>query len=209
MKSSRRKQSRPDRQSSSSLMKRDDCRINECIRDVAAALPTSVPRGKVGRRFDASRPVTIHIYPAGGTIPYEKNQHLLVVSRCASARLASLPSLQRTQSLVRKCSAGPEHWIPLCPLDYAGGSAGGLCSHRVWWSVCFIFRGAHQRDGAKHPGRKQHAVAGHDHYRRDFRSWNSQCDGQHSKWELGRFGLFQRRNQQRAHLDYYLARGPL
>jgi len=152
-----------------------------------------------------TRPGEHHTYLLpGGTIPYEKNQHLLAAFRCASARLARIPSVQRTQSLVRKCSAGPEHWIPFCQHDYDGAGAGGLCSHCKWWSVCFVLCGAHQRDGPQHPGRKQYAVASHDHSCRDFRSWNGQCDGQHSERELRRFGLFKRWNQRRTHLDYYL-----
>jgi hypothetical protein len=143
--------------------------------------------------------------PAGGTIPYAKNQRLPTSSQRASARLVGIPSLQRSQSLVRERSASPDHWISFCQHDYFRGGAAGLCSLCGWQSVCFVFCRSHQRDEAKHSGHKQYAVAGHAHYCRDRRSRNRQCDGRHSQRQLGGFGLQQRGHQWRARPDDNLA----
>jgi hypothetical protein len=123
---------------------------------------------------------------------YEKNQHLLGASQCASACLGSLPSLQRTQSPVRKRQAGPHHRIAVCHHDFVHPSAARLCTQCVRFSVCFVFSCGHQRDEANHVGHKQYPVAGHNHYRRDLRSRNSECNGQHSGRKLGRLGLYER-----------------
>jgi hypothetical protein len=96
---------------------------------------------------------------------------------------------------VRKCPAIPGHWISFSQHHYIRRSGAGLCSHREWQSLCFVFCRGHQRDGANHLGHKQHAVAGHDYDNSDRRSWNSNRNGRHSKRELGRFGLYERWDQ--------------
>jgi hypothetical protein len=55
---------------------------------------------------------------AGGTIPYEKNQCLVATSLCTCACLDIFPRLQLSQSLMRKRSASPDHWISFCQHDY-------------------------------------------------------------------------------------------
>jgi hypothetical protein len=147
-----------------------------------------------------------HPIPAvGGTIPYEKNRRLLAASWRSGARLACAPGMQFTQSLVRQRPASSHHWISFCQHGYARRTAAGLRSHCIWCSVRFIFCGRDQRDEAQHGRRNQYAVAGNDHHRRDLRCWNSRHSSQHSKRELRRFGLLQRRNQRQPDPDDYLA----
>ena len=52
------------------------------------------------------------------TMLYETNQRILATAKCASASLAIPPRLQRTQSVVRKCSASPNYWVSFYHHDY-------------------------------------------------------------------------------------------
>ena len=123
---------------------------------------------------------------------YETNRRSLATGQHSSGRLASVPGLQRTQSPVRKFSAGADHWLPFSEHGYVRGSAARLSTDCEWQSVCFVFCRRCQRDDAKHSGHQQSAVAGHSHNFRDLRPWGGERDGQNSKRELKRSWLLER-----------------
>jgi hypothetical protein len=125
---------------------------------------------------------------------HETNRRSLTTAQYSSSRLASVPGLQLTQSSVRKFSASADHWLPFSEHSYVGGSAARLSTDCEWQSVCFGFCRCCQRDGGKHSGYQQSAVAGHDHNVRYLRRWSSKREGQYSERELERSRLLERWN---------------
>ena len=145
-----------------------------------------------------------HFYSAHGTISNETSQLFVATSWFAGASLASIPGLQRAQSVVRKCPPNPHYWVPFYQHHYLRSSAAEVCSHSKWQSVCFGFGRVDQRSGAKHLGHKQHAIENHDHYHRHLRAWHSKGASTNPEREFGLFGLHQWWDQPSPRLDDHL-----
>lgn len=141
-------------------------------------------------------------------MPYEASQRILRAAKCGSARLASIPRLQRTQSPLRKHSPGPSSRLFISLCGYVRSSTGRFTSHGERHRVCYGFGGSYQRDRVKHYVREHGRVASHDHDGCDLRAGNSKCEDQYSERDLRRSRLYERRNQQHSRLDCHLKGRP-